>query len=125
MTTLREIREALTSVLEPVSAPVVGAMPDRFTPPIAILVPGSPYVESGSEFGSYLVRHRVVVIAGIGEAAPTAQRLDALIEQTAAEIFDASGFYLESIDQPTLYVHGQSTYLSCVVNVSATERLEG
>lgn len=125
MTTLREIRAALTTALAPVGAPVLGDLPARFTPPIAVLVPGSPYVESGELFGSYKVRHTVVLIVGGGSTVAASERLDGLIAQALAAVVESDGFYLESIDQPALYQHVGTEFLSCAINVYATERVEG
>lgn len=125
MSTLREIREALTSVLQDVSAPVVRVLPARFTPPIAVLVPGSPYVESGDTFASSRVRHTVVLIVGSSNSSTASDRLDELIGQTLEAVVASPGFCLDSIDQPALYTHSGNEFLSCAVNIMVHEQVVG
>lgn len=123
MSTLGQIRTDLTAVLGGVGVPVAGFLPDRFTPPLGVLVQGSPYLEQGETFGVSAVRFQLVLIAGNGTNETVTTTLDQLIEQAFDLINASDSFFVEEVDQPALYTHGQGTYLSCVISVRTDQRL--
>lgn len=125
MTTLSELRTALAACMSDAGLPVSETLPGRFTPPIAVLVPGSPYIDEADTYGAFTVRHDVVVISGIGDNESVTKRLDELIANTVGAVTDSHEFYLESAAQPALYTHNQQDYLACVISVYAREPLEG
>lgn len=123
MTSLSQSRNELMGVLSTLGVPVIPHLPDRFTPPIAILVQGSPYVEAGPTFGTSTIRFTLVIIAGQGQNEIVTKELDALIERTLIEVTDSEQYFVETIHQPALYKHGQATFLSCPIDIRIDVRL--
>lgn len=117
MTTLQQLRTLIVDVVTGAGIPVSGSVPDRFTPPLAVLIPGSPYISDGQSYGHFDVRHDVVVIAGAGENQPTITALDRMVQDTVLAVVDCDGVMLEEVSQPALYGHKSGEYLSCVISV--------
>lgn len=123
MSSLTDIRSIIKDVVETSGVPVAAAMPDRFTPPIAILIPGSPYISEGDTFGSFTVRHEVVVLAGQGENASTVNSLGTLVERAVHSVVEDDLLFLDEVSQPALFSHRGAEYLSCVLSVRVMDRL--
>lgn len=124
MSALGDIRAAVVQALEPVGIPVSATLIGRFNPPIAVLVPGSPFVDAGDTYGSFMVRHEVIIIVGVGTNEHVVTSLGDYVSKVVTAIGASDGLFLEQVSQPGLYQHGGNEYLSVVVSVAALDDLE-
>ncbi|MGC5584149.1 hypothetical protein [Ornithinimicrobium sp. W1665] len=118
MNTLRALREDLQAVLAPIGT-VLDHLPERITPPVAIIAAGSPYVEAGETFGSWSVRFTVVLVASQGTNQTATRQLDHVVAATAVAL-DQGAWDVERIDQPTMLGHAGTHFLSTTVDVART-----
>lgn len=124
MSSLGQLRGGLQEILEAIGVPVRAELPSRFTPPIAILVPGAPYIDAGETYSTFSVRFEVVLIAGTGTSEAVGDRLGSLIQDAVHLINDSDNFYLEQVSQPSLYKDGNATYLAATISVLVNDTLE-
>lgn len=94
---LKAEREALKATLTGADVHTFAKVPGRFTPPVAIVVPGSPYVEQGDTFGTSALRFDVWLAAPSGELAE--DTLDDLID-TATGALTGESWDIETVTQP-------------------------
>jgi hypothetical protein len=116
---IAETRAELLSALAPAGVTVYDHEPERFTPPTAIVVHGSPFIEAGDSFGAKLVRFEVWVVSALGANARMTTELDTLIDATS-DALAADGWALERVAQPFSYSVNGALYLASTLYVSTT-----
>ena len=116
MNTLAVLRQDLTASLVTGDLRVVDHLPERIVPPLALLAAGSPYVEAGDTFGSYVVRFTVVLVASQATNQVATTELDEAV--TAALVaLDNGNWAIERVDQPTMMQSSNTHYLSTTIDV--------
>lgn len=119
MNTLQALRGELAQTLESAGAhamPVTDHLPDRIVPPAAFLVGGSPYLEGGDVYGTFIVRHTVLIVVPSGPNESTTDALDELITASVVAL-DEAGWAIERVDQPVMLSHGNAYFMSVHVDV--------
>lgn len=116
MNTLATLRRQIQDALTQAGMTVEDHLPERMSPPLAIIAAGSPYLEGGTTFGSYTARFTVVLVCPAGTNATVTKALDASVTQ-AVVVLDGADFGLERVDQPTMLQHGGGNYLSTTLDV--------
>lgn len=86
--TLPELRAELRDALEAAGVPAIAGEPGRVSPPVALIGPGSPYLEASGPFGARTVRLRVRLVVQPGETA--LPDLEAMLERAVPAIEGAS-----------------------------------
>lgn len=108
------IAAELDAALRPLRARAYPNLPDRLNPPLALVQPGSPYLEpgpaAGYAAGSWAIRHEVILIVAPGDSKVQAESLDVLVE---AAMHVAAGHGLQSVEQPYPLEVGNATYTAC------------
>lgn len=119
MNTLRALRADLKEAMESSGATVVDHMPERLVPPTAIVVAGSPWVEDGDTYGSFVVRYTVLLVCSQAPNAVVTDELDSAL--TAALVaLDGGSWATERVDTPVMLSHANAHYLSVSVDVART-----
>lgn len=118
MNTLQAQRADLKAALAVSGTPVLDHLPERITPPVALIAAGSPYVEPGNTYGSWRVRFTVVLVASQGTNDTATRELDDVV--TAALVALDAGWDVERVDQPTMLAHGGTNNLSTTIDVART-----
>lgn len=114
-TTRSELRDAL----QPIAATIFDHVPERFTPPAALIVHGSPLIEAGTTFGARLLRFEVWVVSSLGANARMTDDLDTLLDATL-DALTADSWTVERVSQPFAYTVGGGTYLAATITVTTT-----
>ena len=112
-----ETRAELAAALEPIGVTVYSHAPERFTPPAALVVHGSPLMEAGDSFGSRTLRFEVWVVSKLGANARMTTDLDELIDSTL-DALAADSWTVENVSQPFDFAVNAATYLSATITVS-------
>ena len=114
---LRDERTAVAESLTAAGLRGVDHVPGRITPPIAMVVPGSPYLESsGQPFGSKTLRLDVWLVVGAGDNAVIANRLDEHIA-IAVEALEDADWLIENVAQPFPYAPQGGEFLTSIVSI--------
>lgn len=123
MNTLTAARQRLSAALAAAGLPAADHLPERPTPPIALVVPGTPYLEAGNAYGTYQVRLTVLLMAATATNEVATRRLDAM---AAAVVVALAGteFGVERVDQPNQIQVNNATYLGLTLDVTLTTHIE-
>lgn len=116
MNTLAVLRGDLQQVLEGTGTTVLDHLPERLAPPVAVIAAGSPYIEPGETFGSWTVRHTVVLVCSPATNVTATRQLDSIVS-SALVALDAADWGIERVDQPTMLAHGNAHFLSTTIDV--------
>jgi hypothetical protein len=94
---------------------VHGHVPERVVPPVALIEPGTPYMEPGETFCEFTVRFNVVLLVR-GDNEKATDELDQLI----CEVLDAvDTFDVDTVEQPAAFDINNTQYLGTRVAFSA------
>ena len=126
MATLKDLRADLAEILGAGDVPAFPHLPERLTPPVQLLEPGSPYITDAGEdltFGEVEVAYDVTLVVRPGTSAAQTAALDELV-QTVVELVDATPWFVRDVEQPfALVLPDQSTYLATRVRVTTPTTL--
>jgi hypothetical protein len=90
-------------------------VPERVTPPVVVIRPGSPYIAPGSVGRVYDLNLELVVVAGFATNETATDDLDQLIQQTLSAIPQDAG--VGSVAQPYILAVNGNDYLATTINV--------
>lgn len=122
MSAIATARAELVAALEAIDAKVTDHVPERLNPPAAMVVHGSPLLESGATFGSHLVRFEVWLVSKLGANARMTDDLDALIESALTALV-ADDWGIESVAQPFTYAVNNASFLASTITVTTSINL--
>lgn len=98
---LTALRDAITAAITAAGIPAVAYLPDRLNPPLALVQPGSPYIEPSttSRPGAqrWKVHHEVVLLVAPGDKRHQTVSLDSLIEDSLVALVP---FGIDQVAQP-------------------------
>lgn len=120
---LSELRDQLVndlSVDDNVDWQILTEWPERPNPPVAFVVPSSPYIVKGPAFGDYLCSFDIVLLAGRGPTKYSLAQLEAMTESTLANTAD---WFLTGVDQPSLVTVNNTDWLGTIVHIHKSARI--
>lgn len=122
MSAIGDMRQAVADVVNTAtSIPAFPYAPGRFVVPSAIVMPGSPYVESGNTFGTVLARFQVELVMGTAANQVSSSGLDDQIENALVAFINA-GYSVDQVSAPyALEANGQQ-YLAATISINNTLR---
>jgi hypothetical protein len=118
--TLAACRNELRLLLGAAGVEVHAHIPERVVPPVALLEPGSPYMEQGDTFCDFIVRMNVVLLVRNGDNDVATAELDALIclAVDAVDTWD-----VQQVEQPAAFDMNGATYLGARVTLRSDREL--
>lgn len=114
---IAEARTALADTLESAGLRVSPFVPERITPPLAVLEPSGDWVAGGDTFGSFRVGFDVTLIVQTAANETVSSALDSLVDDTLSAISGAAGFYASAVSAPTLLSVQNAEFLSTTITV--------
>lgn len=120
---ITEARTALASILDDAGLRVSEFVPERISPPLAVLQPAGDWIVSGETFNSYRVGFDVTLIVQTGANITVSTNLDILVDDVLAAIANATGFYASNVSAPTLLSVQNAEYLSTTITVYQNTKL--
>lgn len=123
MNTLTTHRQALVDLLTGAGLTTVGHLPERPTPPVVIVSPGSPYLAPGDTFGTFRQNWTLVVLTTAATSPVMTDALDDMITRITVALHP-SGFVVSTVDTPQTFTAGTATYLGTTVDVTITTDIE-
>ncbi len=100
MSVLGDIRQELATVLSSLDLNTYPYLPPKAALPSAVILAGSPYVESGQTMGSRTVRLEVWISVQKGSNQSETDQGDLLVE-AAVDLLEEDGWLVEYVGQPT------------------------
>jgi hypothetical protein len=116
MSAITDAKVALKGILETV-VPTSTYIPARITPPIAIISAGSPYLEDGNTFGTYLVRFAVDLVIPTQANDSATEALDVLIDDVVVTLVN-NQYSVDNVSQPYAMETNGATYLAATVSTN-------
>lgn len=121
MNSLAQTRQLLALQLRTAGVTVHEYVPERITPPCAVLEPANPYIDEGTTFTEMRVHLNVVLFA----THATNEVATATLDQVLCEVInEVDAFDLESVEQPSSYEVGTGQYLGTRIAFSTTTEIE-
>lgn len=118
MSVLGDVRGIIADALKAeTTATVSEFVPGRLVPPLMIITPNSPYIESGDTFGSFKTHFSIEVVSPTASNDTNTEALDVLIEDALVSIVNA-GILLESVSRPYSLEANNATYLAASISVT-------
>jgi len=90
---------------------------EALVPPVAVVVPGEPYLSPSSTFGAHDVNLQVLLIGGKGTNKTVTAQLDAMTETVIEALRE---WDLANVAQPGLLTVNGARYLGTVLYLSTT-----
>ncbi len=112
-----EARAALETLLNDAGFNVSAFVPERITPPIAVMEPSGDWITSGDTFGAYRVGFDVTLITQTASNAKVTDEIDQQVDDFLTAIANASGFYCGSASAPTYLSVQNAEFLSVTLTV--------
>ena len=117
---LQAVREELKLQLVNAGLTVFDYVPERITPPVAVIEPGGPYVTSGETFCEFEVTFNVVLFAATG----TNEVATAELDQYICNVIDeCETFTMESVATPQSFEVSNAVYLGTRITFSTMKDL--
>ena len=122
MTALGQLREDVANVISTAtSIPAFPYAPGRFVVPSAIVMPGSPYLESGLTFGTFTARFNIELVMGTAANQVTTSGLDDQIDNSLIALL-GEGYGIESVSTPYAIEANGQQYLAATIIVNKSLR---
>jgi len=116
-------RDALLAVLTTAGIRTSEYVPERVTPPLAVLQPAGDWVTAGQVFGEYRLGFDVTVIVQTAANSVVSSAMDDAIDAVLTAVSGATGFYVGSVSAPSLLSVQNAEFLSATLTVYQNTRL--
>ena len=97
-------------------------LPNRITPPIAVVQAGSPFMEPGGSFGEFKTRWEIILVAPTGVNAVATEKLYALLEDAIVSLVD-SKYSVEEVSKPYALEVSNATYVAVNIKIYNNVRI--
>lgn len=114
MSQLQDLRDEIKADLAGLGIQVFEFLPERLSPPSAMVAAGSPYIEGGDglAFCELRVRHEITLVVRPGANSVETDALDELLTKAIAAVKG-----LERVDQPVMLSSNNANYLAVKMTV--------
>lgn len=112
-----EARAALETLFDEGGFNVSAFVPERVTPPLAIITPAGDWVASGDVFGTFRLGFDVTLVTPTASNAKVTDELDQMVDDAIALVTGAQGFYCGSVNSPELLAVQNAEFLSVSMTV--------
>ena len=118
-----EARAALETLFATAGFTVSAFVPDRITPPMAIITPAGDWVASGEAFGSFRIGFDVTLVTQTASNAKVTDELDQMVDDAVEAVTNAAGFYCGSVGSPSYLDTQNAQFLSVAMTVYQNKQL--
>lgn len=122
MSAIGDMRQAIADVVSTATTiPAFPYAPGRLIVPSAVVMPGSPYLESGLTFGTLSAKFQIELIMGTAANQVVTSGLDDQIENALVGLLN-DGYLIEQVSSPyALEANGQQ-YLAVTISITNSIR---
>lgn len=122
MSVIGDMRQAIADVVSTATTiPAFPYAPGRLIVPSAVVMPGSPYLESGLTFGTLTAHFQVELIMGTASNQVITSGLDDQVENAIVALIN-EGYLIEQVSPPyALEANGQQ-YLAATITINNSIR---
>lgn len=116
-------RTALAALIENAGVRCVDYIPERITPPIAVMEPTSEWIASSETYGEWRIGYDVTIVTQTASNSKATNTLDGMVEDVLTEVAGATGFYAGSVSAPNVLAVNNAEYLSVALTIYQNTRL--
>lgn len=116
-------RAALETLFDDAGFNVSAFVPERITPPMAIITPSGDWVQSGETFGSFRIGFDVTLLTQTASNAKVTDELDQMTDDAISAVTNAAGFYCGSVGAPSYLDAQNAQFLSVALTVYQNTQL--
>lgn len=120
---IAEARADLLALLEVAGIRAFAEVPERPTPPLAVIVPSDEWIVSGEAYGEFVISFDIEIIASPGTNLVISREIDDAVELALTTINGADGFYCSSVGSPAGVEINGAVYLGATISVRQNFRL--
>lgn len=110
-------RAALETLFTTAGFTVSAFVPDRITPPVAIIVPSGDWVQSADNFAQFRIGFDVTLVTQTASNAKVTDELDQMVDDAIAAVTNAVGFYCGTVGAPSYLSVQNAEFLSVTMTV--------
>ena len=122
MSNIGDMRQDIADVVHTATTiPAFPYAPGRLIVPSAVVMPGSPYMESGLTFGTMTAHFNVELIMGTASNQVVTSGLDDQIENALQGLLDA-GYAVEQVSPPYALESNAQQYLAATISINNSIR---
>lgn len=114
---ISQARSDLLAVLTAAGLRAFSEVADVSTPPMAVLVPSSEWIEQGEAFGEFVISFDVELVAPQGTNQAISLALDNMVETALTAITEAPKMYATGVGQPNSVDLNGGMYLGATITV--------
>lgn len=118
-----EARGALETLLDDAGFNVSAFVPERITPPIAVMEPAGDWIVSGDTFGVFRIGFNVTLVTQTASNAKVTDELDQMVDDLLDAVASASGFYASQVSAPSLLSVQNAEFYSTTITVYQNTQL--
>ncbi len=116
-------RSALSALIEGAGVTCMEFIPERITPPIAVMEPTSEWIATGEAYGEWRIGFDVTLVTQTASNRMATDNLDQMVEDVLTAVADAPGFYAGSVSAPAGLAVNNAEYLSVALTIYQITRL--
>ena len=120
---IADARSDLAALIEGAGVTCMEYIPERITPPIAVMEPTSTWIQSGEAFGEFRIGFDVTIVTQTASNAKATDNLDSMVEDVLTAVQGAQGFYTDSVSSPAVLAVNNAEYLSVAMTIYQITRL--
>ena len=121
MNTLASARQEIKHVLDQAGYTVWSFIPERVTPPVVVLEPGSPYMNEGDAFTLFVCRFDLILLAATATNSKATEDLDQMI-MDCVDALDM--YYIEEVSKPMQIEANGVAYLGTTISISDKKEIK-
>ena len=111
MSELMTVATELATVLKDAGLPAFPTLPNRITPPVAVVQAGSPFMESGGSFGEFKTRWEITLLTPTGDNSVATEKLYATLEDAIVSLVN-SKYSVEQVSKPYAQDANNAVYVA-------------
>jgi hypothetical protein len=116
-------RSALVALIEGAGVTCKEFIPERVTPPIAVMEPSSEWIASGDSYGEWRIAFDVTLVTRTASNRIATDNLDQMVEDVLTAVTNATGFYAGSVSSPQVLSVNNAEFLSVALTIYQNTRL--
>jgi len=122
MSELMTVSTDLADTLKDAGIPAFPTLPNRITPPVAVVQAGSPFLSQGGSFGEFKSRWDITLVTPTGANDVSTEKLYVLLEDSIVALVN-SKYSIEEVSKPYALEANNATYVAIDLKIYNNVRI--
>jgi len=116
------VSTAIATVLKDAGLTAFPYLPERITPPLAVVQAGSPFLSQGGSFGEFKSRWDITLVTPTGANDVSTEKLYDLLEDSIVALVN-SKYSVEEVSKPYALAANNATYVAVDLKIYNNVRI--